>query len=618
VIRYVCLAWNSIDPEQSAAARLLKDRLCSPWTKVLEQPGLWAAHMPLEHPQDAVIAVQDTGVLFGTIFRNNASRNALRRCTTFSPEEAADISVSDGRSLVSNFWGSYVLILRNPAHAGASVLRGPMARLPCFHCVYAGVQVFFSSMNDCARLNALRFSINWDCVVAQVAHGDYLTHETGLNEVSAIVAGECVHTGPGRVSNDFYWDPRKEPHYNHISDFTEATEQLRSATERSIAAWASDHDKVLHTLSGGLDSSIVLSCLGSAPNKPQLLNVNYYSRESGDERHFARSMAHLTGTNLVEKERDPAVDLRVFLDCERTAQPVLHFNGCYSERSNARLAGEFGATAIFDGELGDNVFGSAAGDDVLLEYVRQHGMTSSFFAVAMDYALLKRESIWRALKIGLLDRLTARPDREWSGHLFSKRKLHLDPAACWLVSQQALDSYEPQRTRFIHPWLKDVSQTPVGKFQLIYGLMMITSTAYLSPFLGPSAPSIISPLGSQPVVDTALRIDSHLNIAGGQDRAVARAAFGKQLSRPVLQRGTGKGTADQWIRDTIKRNNRFLREVLLDGTLVARGILDRKKIESLLSTAPQGSTAFPADIIVQLYIECWVRTWLDTKQRAAA
>ena len=80
----------------------------------------------------------------------------------------------------------------------------------------------------------------------------------------------------------------------------------------------------------------------------------------------------------------------------------------------------------------------------------------------------------------------------------------------------------------------------------------------------------------------------------------------------VLQRGTGKGGPDLWAKDVIECNLEFLREYFLDGILVQRGLLDRRKVEAVLSPRIEKSTAILSDVFTKLYIEAWLRKWPQT------
>jgi hypothetical protein len=71
----------------------------------------------------------------------------------------------------------------------------------------------------------------------------------------------------------------------------------------------------------------------------------------------------------------------------------------------------------------------------------------------------------------------------------------------------------------------------------------------------------------------------------------------------------GKGGPGLWAREVVDNNTRFLREFLLDGILVRRRLIDRMKLEIVLSPRVVKSTVVVGDIFAKLYIEAWLRAW---------
>jgi asparagine synthase (glutamine-hydrolysing) len=281
-----------------------------------------------------------------------------------------------------------------------------------------------------------------------------------------------------------------------------------------------------------------------------------------------------------------------------------------------RLARQLGATAIFNGELGDHVFGYAPGHEAVTEHVWRRDFGRGLFRAALDYAYLKRISLGRVVFRALRDGFRAAPSRHWSMNTYMRNTIKRDARARDYTSNEALEQYESQAERFLHPWLRDIDSVPPGRFWLIYAVINRTSTAYDQPFAAVGDPPIVSPLASQPLVESSLRIASSLHVHGGTDRAVARAAFTPELSQLVLGR-TGKGTPVGWISEVIDRNRDFLRETLLDGALVKEGILERKKLETVLGDQISTSRLAAPELIIHLYIEAWLRHWTPQNQSVA-
>ena len=617
MFRYIVIAWDVKSVSDSDAAsrlrRCIQSSSVSRWRPALDRPGIYAACIDQESGVDTTIPVSDRrGVILGTIFRSPGSchSNQPTPIRSLSGSESEEILRSMGRSLVSDCWGYYVAALHYPESGSAVVLRGPVSPLACFHVELGTLNVFFSHPDDCIDLKITPLSINWDSITAQVMGGDHLTNETAIEEIDSLESGECVECKPDGCSRHVYWDPRSFLEERSPTAFDQATQSIRLATEYCVRALSSRHDRILVKLSGGLDSSIVLSSLSRAPHLPSITAVNYCSRGSGDERRFARSMAGRVNCRLIERPRNQQLDLRRFLDCNRTVRPVLNFSAPDVEARNIALARELNATAIFDGELGDNVFGSHPGPGALVECFRQRGLGPGFLGTAVDYAVLTKQSVWRALALARREALSVRVDPDFSTEREMQRVFGANGArSALLASAEAEEHHRSMGDRFLHPWLKQSRRIAPGSYALLFGLITVLSSTYHSPFSGSHGPIRVSPLVSQPLLEIALRIPTYLHCRFSQDRAVARAAFADVLPPEIVQRGLGKGGPGLWAREVVENNTLFLREFLLDGILVRRRLIDRTKLETVLSPRVVKSTVVVGDIFAKLYIEAWLRAW---------
>ena len=514
---------------------------------------------------------------------------------------------SMGRSLIARYWGYYVAVLNYPDRRSL-VMRGPVSPLACFHIRFGTLNVFFSHVEDCLSLKLAPLSVNWDSITAQVVGGDYLTHETAINEINALECGESMECTPRDCIKHVYWDPRPYLKDRPLNKFDEASRAIRDAVDHSVNALSSGHESVLVNLSGGLDSSIVLGALARAPHQPVLAAVNYYSRGCGDERPYAKRMARHVNCHLVEKARNDRLDLRRFQDCNLTARPVLNFSAPDVEARNIALARQLNGTAIFDGELGDNVFGRSPSSGVLIECIRRNGFGSRFLSVAVDYSMMTRQSFWRTLALTHREYRSLVLCRDFNALQKWQDRYGVEGAGSLvLASADARQHHSTMAERFLHPWLKETRGLAPDSHKLLFGLVAGTSPSSHSPFAAPNDPPQVSPLMSQPVVEAALQIPGYLHCRSAQDRAVARAAFADALPAEILNRGLGKGGPDLWAKDVVEHNSNFLREFLLDGILVQRGLLDKTKVESVLSPRIVKSTAMVGDIFAKLYIEAWVR-----------
>jgi asparagine synthase (glutamine-hydrolysing) len=116
-------------------------------------------------------------------------------------------------------------------------------------------------------------------------------------------------------------------------------------------------------------------------------------------------------------------------------------------------------------------------------------------------------------------------------------------------------------------------------------------------------------LMSQPIMEACLRVPNYVWIDGGRDRSIARRAFADVLPQAIIRR-TQKGLADRYNRRMLDENVAFLREMLLDGMLVREGLLDRARIEAVMSADNAGGSFEYNEVLRHhLCTEVWVRRW---------
>lgn len=323
------------------------------------------------------------------------------------------------------------------------------------------------------------------------------------------------------------------------------------------------------------------------------------------------------GVELRELERDAKIDLSIFDSVPMSPSPLMGYSACFSDPEIARLGEEIGVTAVFDGELGDNVFGRNIHNELLGEIAGTIGMRPAALPVLFDYAVFRRISFWKALRLAWSAR-SAKVAPVWDSIAYAANVLGTDPLSSRFAAAPAWHEHLATAGRFRHPWMRDLEGIPSGKLLLLYGMAAHTSCATEPPFRSLDGPSPASPYASQPVVEVALRIPSHFHIKGGMDRAVARRAFASQLAPDVYRRGNAKGGPILWATGAIENNISYVRERLLDGLLVKERLLDRNKIEQALSPDNLFRTAgVIPEIFLQLYIECWLQRWNSVRSSLA-
>lgn len=563
------------------------------WVSVLEAPGLIAFHNDCHSGAcRAVSLAENRGVVLGTLF----ARGAVVSTSRFTARESEAIAGSAGERLIQKHWGRYVAVVRT--RDGVRVLRDPSGGIPCYFVACRGVTLFFSDAESMLRIEPMTLSINWDFVAALSWYSMLQVPQTGLLELSEALAGECIERVGDDIRRISCWDPGAIAVSDPIENPDEAVEALRHVTRTCVHAWASCHSSILHRLSGGLDSSIVLSCLSDAPSKPLIRCVNYYSDDpEEDERRYARLSAGLAGCELIERRRNlEALRLGDILSVARSPRPWFYLYSVEHSAGEAGLAHESGATAFFGGLVGDAVFYQARGDLAARDFVERHGVGPALFRVALDAAVVEQRSIWSVLRQAIVSGVF-RPEFDPIAEAGRSRRLLSTESV--LTQRRAAD--------LARQVVSHTRELPAGKIWHLFS--MTVTPPFYDPLGRENDPENVHPLTSQPLVELCLRIPTYVLMHGGWDRSIARKAFSRDVPREITRR-RGKGGSNLHTRRIFDRHIDFLRDVLLDGALVKQRILDRRRLEECLEPGRSIVDGAFAEILLQhLSTESWVRRW---------
>lgn len=609
--RYVVLTWDARDDRAHSAAQGVARRLqtsSADWTCALAGAGFMVYHAGLRlGVSDTQILANRQGAVLGTLFTRENGPESVPNRAVLDARESAKVCASLGRHLIERYWGRYVAVAHDVSTNRTNILRDPSGTLPCYFAACDQVLVFCSDPADLLALRPIGYTINWPYIAARVCYPALQLRETGLCEVSELQPGECVEIGGEAPKGILFWEPLRFARTDAIERFDEAVTALRHTARACVQAWARCYRGIIHRLSGGLDSAIVLSCLADAPSKPQLACLNYYSDgPEEDERVFARAAARQARSELIEERRQPdAVQLKDIFAVSKATKPGFYLYAIDHGRFEARLAHARGAGAIFSGFGGDAIFYQGRPLLAAADFAYRLGIRPALARVALDAARVSRVSVWSALSCAVTDGLLS---HNWS-------PLAEMGSFETLVNPDIIEALRRDE-RFVHPWLADPHGVPPGK--LWHALSMGMPPTFYDPLGDPDVPESVSPLISQPLLEVMLRIPTYLLIQGGWDRAAARHAFADDLPRAIIRRRT-KGGSTSNVKRIFEANRDFIRELMLDGLLVKERILDRQKLEAALSQrhALQG-LAFSEILVEHLCTEAWLRGWHSPGLQAAA
>lgn len=529
------------------------------------------------------------GVIVGTLFRGSGSGGGP--ISALSATEIEQIRTSLGDVLVRHHWGQYIALIER-RDGTWRIVRDPTGGFPCYYVRSHGVVVIFSHLNDCASLLPTKLSINYSHLHAFLHFNRFVPRDTGFNEIEPVHGGEAVDFRERTVTRVFLWKPdtfcRSPAQHENIE---ENVRSMRDVVTMCVHSWAACRRSILHQLSGGLDSSIVLACLPTAPTSPELACCTHVTDSpDGDERYYARLMADRARVRLVElplrpkawnriedlaQVRDPISPLFVSFECSED-----------SEIKGLVDAGSFDCT--FSGQGGDQLFHRTLPGITAADYAWVHRLNSRLFRVILETAQVSRQPFWSI----------ARQVVEY-GYLRRPYDIWCESRVSDFIRAPPIDV-----SRSCHPWLLDGTRLPPAK---LLQLMCLTETqtnfATPRPYIDE-----IHPLVSQPLLELCLQIPTYILSHGGTDRTVVRVAFTEALPPEIAQRSS-KGAVTQFFYKAIYGNREHIRPFLLGGLLAERNLVDTWELERALedpATVARGRSLFP--IMVATICEMWLRT----------
>jgi asparagine synthase (glutamine-hydrolysing) len=547
------------------------------------------------------------GVVVGPLFARGREKNG--RVRILDERAAERVVQTRGDSLIKDYWGNYVALWRDGGTRCATVLRDPCGAVPCFMTNQNNVDLIFAHADDVADLPGFRVTTDWNCLQAFILFNYFVTQYTGLAEVTELLAGQRLEISMSRErSLSWAWNGATYAAADEFEPFENTKKKLRETAESCFTAWGSEYRKVLVALSGGLDSSILVNLLKRVSNI-EIVALHYVGLGYEEyEVALARKAARHAGVELVEATKDPVVDdVARMLHGPRLARPTIQAVSVLTNDIAMDLAERIAADSFMMGQGGDNLFVQRGiAKYTLSDYVQANGLGKDLMRVAYEAAMLQRNSVWSIAGDALRAIFSSK-----SSHVFSFLNDEIRTKYHCLSFES--DAVPPEY--MAHPWLRESDRLAKGKQQHLMNIIALYNY-YIIQGRGLSR-DMIYPYISQPIVELVLRAPMYALCHGGLERALERRAFSDLVPEEIVRR-TGKGGASHYTRKVIEHNLSFFRELILDGLLVSRGMVDRSKAERFLS-AEHIVLGRGAMFMLQIATaEGWLRTWSGGHVRLAA
>ena len=611
MINFISIVWDPTDSESRGSAELIRNAVhkeMSDWTCTLQADGLTFFHAPLGLPDITVCTLpHDQGVVLGHLFPSSLTCEAPHRPIAIDDRAAARYLRSRGEQFARDYWGAYVAFFNDFAGNRRLVLRDVSGRIPCFRTRSGAAHVLFSDINDVIRLPGISLSINWDYINAFLFYEQLQVRESGFREVTEILGGEALEFRGLNVTQRVLWNPNDFARQHYREGREDSLAELRFVVQQCVARWASVYRSILHSLSGGIDSSIVLACVSKAPSRPRITCLNRFTEAPGeDERAFARLSAEHAGTRLIERDwrLGTARFDHVLPALRPTAKPSISVVGNTLDMGvRNEIAAEAQAESTWTGQGGDHLFLQDRSTCGATDFARLRGLRPGILSAISDAALLSGQSYWSIARAVLSNLGSA---RHWQPTHVTQR----EPLFTRDIRPVA------ELVEFIsHPWTWDNSDLAEGKQSQIW-LLAEAVNRHRPPATTEFAPEL-HPLLSQPLMELCVRLPTYTLLSGGRPRGLARDAFDGLVPAQILQRRTKGGTTSFWM-SSVAESRDYLDSLLLKGWLHREGMIDAELVVPWLRPDVVIPVALFPRLVASISAEMWLRSWHADADRPSA
>lgn len=525
------------------------------------------------------------GLVIGPLFR----RGGTQPLDTLGDAFETDCSpITTAGRLVREYWGGYFATGLDPDRGGIWALSEPSGLLPVYRATTRTHTLLATEVGLLVDAGLTWPAIAWAALADHLRYPELRQAQTCLTGVHQLAPGYLVRTARDAGSPLPIWRPDTFMPRSPLPDFAEGVAALRSCAVETIGAWAGLNGPVAVAASGGVDSSFICAALAHA-KQPFGCVTLATADPSGDESTFVTALGQHLGVEVVTAAYDAGL-----VDITRPASSGL-------PRPNRRTflqaldvaldqaRSQLGATTVFDGNGGDNLFCYLHSAAPVVDCLSIRGPWPAFSTMldmcavtGCDLAAMGRAT-WRRYKRGA-------SRKPWAADL---RLLAAD--------LQSAGTVEP-----LTPWL--CAQVGAHRGKIDHLALILQAQNHIHGLGGTGTPRF-SPLMSQPLLELCLTLPTWLWCQGGINRAIARAAFASDLPPSILRR-TSKAGPDSMIRQIFARNRGEVRDLLLGGSLAAEGVLDRHAVAAAMATDTLSKDAIVYRLLDLVEAENWVRSWL--------
>lgn len=293
----------------------------------------------------------------GEVYNYRELRNELKSEWEFHTQGDTETILAGlvlhGDDFLKKMEGMWAIALWDKLNESLLLSRDRIGKKPLFYSCDSKGMCCASELNALAKLRKKPWSEDLDSTADYLRYGYYLPGTTAYREVQEVLPGHFLRWSPGKPLKSLpYWGL---PHSKFSGSKTEAENLLKDSLMHAIKSRMVADVEVGAFLSGGIDSSLVVSILSQELGVRVKTFTIGFEEESFDERFFARRVAEINGTEHIEGvlntwNRDRLIELVLRYTGQPFADVSLLPTSMVSELASSRLK------VVLSGDGGDEMF----------------------------------------------------------------------------------------------------------------------------------------------------------------------------------------------------------------------------------------------------------------------
>ncbi|MCH7811214.1 MAG: asparagine synthase (glutamine-hydrolyzing) [Chloroflexi bacterium] len=560
----------------------------------------------------------------GEVYNFRELRGELaRRGHTFSSktdtEVVAHLYDEDGIKFLQRLDGMFAFGLWDSTRRRLLLARDRLGIKPLYYARAGGLLLFASEVKAILASGLVETAPNIDAIASYLAYRHPLSPATMFAGIESLPAGHNLIAEDGNVRTEQYWDLHV-PHEREDLGEDYYIEQTRDLLRQAVRKRLMSDVPLGAYLSGGLDSSIVVSLMAQELGDRLKTYAVGFDGEDGDELPYARLVAERYGTDHTEVRLNAERYLELLPELIRKRDaPLAVPNEVPLYEMSRVLKQEI--TVVLSGEGADEVF-AGYGD-----YCR------------IPFDLRKARTLAR-LPAPLRSLLSGGMARKYGGRMeFESEIDHFLAGYKWFDRDEGLSLLTPDAAQEVRsggrPAFEAVFRNTEGLpyyDRVLYALEKIHLQNLLARV--DSMTMATSVEGRVPFVDHALveavtRMPLHYKLRwrsplhharallsysdtfperDDTTKYILRAAFADVLPGEIVQRRKVgfKVPLERWFRGDLMS---YARELLLSTEARSRGIVDTEAVARWLDRGEANGGEFGQKVWMLVNLELWFRLY---------